>query len=149
MATQNRIAVAKSVESLDREEAFVGENDVERDTSMTLAQNHPISTKPSGLARSKAQDVIVKNPQHFDQRHSRADVTPFTLIERANREPAQISRSLVEGGTARLQTAQHRGHPDLLQAFKFINMARAAPNCRSLASVQPSLAPARTRLRHR
>ena len=57
------------VERLQRDEPLVGEQDVERDAAVALAQDHAIAAWPFGLARTVTQHIVIKDPHDLDERH--------------------------------------------------------------------------------
>src|SRR6516225_10670903 len=96
MAAQDRIVAAKSVENIDREEAFVRQHHILCKTAVSLAQDASVASCPARIGRTEAQDVVVQYAHDLDQRQRRADVSAPPTLERADDESSQIDRALIQ-----------------------------------------------------
>jgi hypothetical protein len=74
MASQDSVGGAESVKFFAREKSLVGQERVERQAAMSLAQNAAIAVDPPGPGGIVAENVVVQDAQDLDERIGRADV---------------------------------------------------------------------------
>src|ERR1700680_3557928 len=88
MATKNGVAVAEGIERLKRDEAFVGEHDIEREAAMSFAQDHAVAVAPVRLLWPVAQDVVIQHAHDLNKRHRRADMAAPAAFKAAHYQTA-------------------------------------------------------------
>ena len=81
MSAQERVEVAETIKLGDREEAAIGEDGIERQAAMPLAQDEAIPLGPPGLCGPVPQEVVVKHPDDLDQRERRPDMASAAFLD--------------------------------------------------------------------
>src|SRR5438132_9496734 len=74
MASENAIVSAKTGKHLAWKEAPICQYGVERQTTVSFAENAAVALWPARFLRTNAQDIFVQNPQNLDQRHRWAEM---------------------------------------------------------------------------
>src|ERR1700704_2480879 len=97
MAAEKRIVMAEAIEFLEREEAPIGQDRVERQTAMALAQDEAVTLAPVRLGRVVAQEGGIEDADDFDQRECRADMPSPTVLDGPENQAPEISAALVQG----------------------------------------------------
>ena len=105
----NLVTFWRSIESLGydrtaviraaiRNEALLSEENVERQTTMPLAQNEPITDRTPRVPRLVSENVIVKHTENLHQRESRCHVSAPAGIEDPDDSSPQVERSCIKPG---------------------------------------------------
>ena len=96
VAAQERIVVAEAVEFLEREEAPIRQDGVERQTAMALAQDEAITPPPQGLSRIVPQKVVIEDANHLDQRKGRTDMASPAIFDGAKNQAPKMPATLIQ-----------------------------------------------------
>src|SRR5579863_1777066 len=149
MAAEDRRSAAEPVEFIEREKALVGQNRVEREASVPLAEDRTIAVGPLRLAGPVGQDVVVEHAHDLDKRERRSDVAAAAALERTQDQPAQVQRPLVQtirGYTdCRRRCVIAHGRNPSEPWLILPSRSRARRSCSSLTGSHWRFAPAKTR----
>ena len=66
MAAEDRGLLAECIQVVIVEEALVGEDHVQGNAAVALAENTAVAALPMRLLRSKSQDIVIEHPQDLD-----------------------------------------------------------------------------------
>jgi hypothetical protein len=93
--------MAELVEMRWIEKPLVGEDCVEREAAVSLAQDEAVSAAPIGLLRTVAQHIVIEDAQNLDRRHRGADMSAIAAHQPAHHQAPQMQRPLVKGSRRR------------------------------------------------
>jgi hypothetical protein len=96
MATKDRVSTAEGVESFNRNKALVGQQDIERETTVALAQDHAIAFVPFRFRWAIAQHVVIEHAHDLNKGHRRANVTAPATVKSAHDQPTQMLRPFIQ-----------------------------------------------------
>ena len=74
MSAQNTVGTAEAVQLRQREETAIGEQRVEREATVPLAEDRAVAIGVAWVRRVDPQHVVVEHADHFDQRQGRTDM---------------------------------------------------------------------------
>ena len=77
-------------------ESAIGQQRIEREAAVALAQDRAVAVGIARVLRIDPQDVVVEHADDFDQRQRRADMAAPGGAHRAQHQPPQIEAALVE-----------------------------------------------------
>src|SRR5450759_3834555 len=98
MPAKDRVSAAEGIESFNRNEALVGQHDIERETTVALAQDHAFALVPFRFRRAIAEHVVIEHAYDLDQGHRRADMTAPATLKTAHDQPTQMLRAFIQWG---------------------------------------------------
>src|ERR1700730_795692 len=97
MAAETRIVMAKAIQVLEREEPPIGQDGVERQAAMALAQDEAVALAPVRLGRVVAQEVVVEGADDLNQGQGRPDTPSSAILDGPENQAPEISAALVQG----------------------------------------------------
>ena len=136
---KDRVSLAKGVESFNGNKALVRQHNVERETTVALAQNHAIALVPFRFRRAIAQHVVVEHAHDLNKGHRRADMTAPATVKSAHNQSTQVLRRSSNAGVAdamRFTLLTPMGYSEVLQRPDGSDIRR--PVQVAFASPQPS-----------
>ena len=89
--------MAEAVELLEREEAPIRQDGVERQTAMALAQDEAIALAPVRLGRIVAQEVVIEDANDLDQGKRRPDMPSPAILDGPKNQAPEMPATLVQG----------------------------------------------------
>ena len=96
MSAEHRFRTALRREFALGEETLVCQQRVEGEAAVAFAQDTAVPLRPVRLLRPDPQDVVVKDPEDFDQRQGGPNMATTATLERVDDQLPQIARPLVE-----------------------------------------------------
>ena len=96
MPAEEGIEMAEAVEFLEREEAAIGEDGVERQAAVPLAQDETVSIAPTGFDGPVPQKVVVEDTDDLHQGKSGADMTPPAILDGPKNKAPKMPAALIQ-----------------------------------------------------
>lgn len=95
VTSQPRVGLAESRQLFYSNECLVRQNCVERQATMSLAQNQAITITPHRVRRIEAKEGVVQNAQDFNQRERRADMASAIHLDHLHNQPPKFFRTFI------------------------------------------------------
>src|SRR5205085_9914730 len=74
MTAQYAVVLAKRGQRVGREESLVGQDRVERQAAMALAEDATVPVRPARLRGAHVEDVVIEHAHDLDQGHGRPEM---------------------------------------------------------------------------
>ncbi|MGY4338306.1 hypothetical protein ACVWW3_003212 [Bradyrhizobium sp. LM2.9] len=111
MSAQNAVGAAEAVELRQGKEAAIGQQRIERQTPVPLAEDRAVAGRIARVVRIDPQHVVVEYADHFDQRQCRTDMSASRGADRTEDQSAQIKATLVQrAGEGGFSVGRDLGH---------------------------------------
>src|SRR5689334_2095924 len=96
MSAEDAVKAAEAVQLRQLEESAIGEQRIERQTTVSLAEDRAVAVRIARVVWIDPQHVVVENTDHLDQRQRRTDMSASRGADGTEYQAAQIKTALVQ-----------------------------------------------------